>query len=189
MLSGLWSCTLGMWHVNTTCDCTEGNWSLLWYGVSFNKLQNSDSCVTSPVGFSTIYGFSQACSFLIVVRKDEICPSRQLCIFYWSMFISKILFGFVGRFLLSLWQCPEVTCGSDLPLSWKSRGGKRSGILWGIFLFPSWNHRSQHFCKMTKVSFSLGVLDFPYMCSNCARTWTSHAGWRWKDVYYAVKIP
>lgn len=52
------------------------------YDVSFIKLQDSDSCVVLPVAFSSVYGFLQACSFLIVVRKYEICPSRHLCIFY-----------------------------------------------------------------------------------------------------------
>lgn len=33
------------------------------YDVSFNKLQDSNSCVTLSASFSTVYGFLQACSF------------------------------------------------------------------------------------------------------------------------------
>lgn len=74
------------------------------YGISFNKLKDSDCCVTLPVAFSTVYGFSQAHSSLIVVRKEEICPSRRLCLFYCSIFVSAVLLRFVIllRFLLSV---------------------------------------------------------------------------------------
>ena len=127
------------------------------YGVSFTKLQNNDSFVMLPVGFSTVYDFSQACSFLIMVRKDEICISRQLCVFYWSMFVSTVWFSSLcGNAQKYIW-------GTDLLSSWKSKGGEGSGILWG-FLFPSWNHRSQRFCKMTKLCFIVRLLDFSCMC-------------------------
>lgn len=121
-------------------------------GVSFTKLQNSDSCVILPIGFGIVHDFSWACSFVITVRIYEMCTSRQLCVLYWSTFASTIQFSPLrGNTQKHMW-------GTDL--LWTSRV-QREVVSCGVFFsFPETIGLSA-FARCLRFVSSVGSLIFP----------------------------
>lgn len=97
---------------------------------------------------------SQASSSLIMVRKDEICTSRWLCVFHWSKFVRTVQF--------SLWQRREIHLSGEVTYS---RSGKvrmeRELVSCGVFFSLSEITGLSTFAKSPSFVSWLSFLIFP----------------------------